>query len=133
MAIAGYLILNQDLSFQVPMLNIEYKPWRMYLVACSLPSLLCAVAVLFFPESPKFLYSKVNLTILKLTSIASAGMTVIETNWKRGEKIIMKTSKAFDKNFHQKKRFTTSFKCQPTFLKLHVIFISSRLTNFLST
>jgi MFS transporter, VNT family, synaptic vesicle glycoprotein 2 len=53
------LTLNQSWSFEINLLGIVYKPWRFFLVICSLPSLICALALVFiFPESPKFTYSQ---------------------------------------------------------------------------
>lgn len=57
MPILGLGVLNQSFHFTIPLLNIVYKPWRFYLVACGLPSLLAAIALFFFPESPKFTFS----------------------------------------------------------------------------
>jgi MFS transporter, VNT family, synaptic vesicle glycoprotein 2 len=54
------LLLNRKFSLPIPWLNIDYKPWRAYLLACGLPSLVCGIALMFFPESPKFLFSKVS-------------------------------------------------------------------------
>ena len=57
----GYLILNRTFHFHIPLFDIEYKPWRLYLLLCGLPSLVCAIILLLFiPESPKFIFSKVN-------------------------------------------------------------------------
>lgn len=63
LAIVGYFLLNRDFSFHVPLVDVEYKPWRMYLFACGLPSFFCAIGLMFFPESPKFLFSKVRQLI----------------------------------------------------------------------
>lgn len=61
MPILGFLILNRTFHYHIPLLEIEYKPWRFYLMSCGLPSLLCAIVVLLFmPESPKFTFSKVR-------------------------------------------------------------------------
>ncbi|CAO1331214.1 unnamed protein product [Diamesa serratosioi] len=60
MPLLGFGILNQSFHFTIPLLNIVYKPWRLYLVACGLPSLLCAFAMFFLPESPKFTFSMGN-------------------------------------------------------------------------
>ncbi|KAG5675350.1 hypothetical protein PVAND_005259 [Polypedilum vanderplanki] len=69
MPVLGFLILNRPIHFHVPIFNIIYKPWRFYLLMCGLPSLLCAIILFFFPESPKFKFSKgdeeATLNILK--------------------------------------------------------------------
>lgn len=55
----GYLLLNETFRFNIPLFDIEYKPWRMYLLLCGLPNFICAVILAFLPESPKFTFSKV--------------------------------------------------------------------------
>lgn len=56
----AFLIINQEWEFFIPILNIEYRPWRLFLVVCGLPSLLCAFALLKIPESPKFTFVQGN-------------------------------------------------------------------------
>lgn len=51
MAIA---VINQEWEFDIPLLEITYKPWRLFLVVGSLPALITCIALLFVPESPKF-------------------------------------------------------------------------------
>lgn len=56
----GFLILNRTFHFYIPLFDIEFKPWRFYLLLCGLPSLVSAIILLIFiPESPKFTFSKV--------------------------------------------------------------------------
>lgn len=55
----GFLLVNQTYRFSIPLLDIEYKPWRMYILCCGLPGFICAVILAFLPESPKFTFSKV--------------------------------------------------------------------------
>jgi MFS transporter, VNT family, synaptic vesicle glycoprotein 2 len=51
--------INQEWSFDIDFLSITYKPWRFFLVICSLPNFFCALALIFIiPESPKFTYSQ---------------------------------------------------------------------------
>lgn len=52
--VIAWAIINEDWQFQVPILDITYKPWRLFLILCSLPELIAALVVLFLPESPKF-------------------------------------------------------------------------------
>lgn len=47
-------VINQEWQFQIPLINITYKPWRMFLVVCGLPSLISYVILSFLPETPKF-------------------------------------------------------------------------------
>lgn len=58
--IMAMLMINQKWSFIIPLLGITYKPWRFFLMACGLPSLICGLILRFFPESPKFTFSQVN-------------------------------------------------------------------------
>lgn len=53
------IIINQDWSFYLEFLGVSFKPWRLFLLACGLPSLMCALILhCFLPESPKFTFSQ---------------------------------------------------------------------------
>lgn len=52
--VIAWAVINEDWYFEVPILEITYKPWRLFLILCSLPELIVAVFLLFLPESPKF-------------------------------------------------------------------------------
>lgn len=52
--IIAWLVINQEWVFYIPILDIFYKPWRFFLVVCSLPGLISFFALLILPESPKF-------------------------------------------------------------------------------
>lgn len=52
--LVAWFVINQDWQFDVPMIDITYKPWRLFLVVCSVPGILAAILLLFLPESPKF-------------------------------------------------------------------------------
>uniref|UniRef100_A0A182MMF2 Major facilitator superfamily (MFS) profile domain-containing protein n=1 Tax=Anopheles culicifacies TaxID=139723 RepID=A0A182MMF2_9DIPT len=54
----AWSIINQEWEFTIPVLNVIYRPWRLFLVVCSLPSLISALALLRVPESPKYLLSR---------------------------------------------------------------------------
>jgi VNT family MFS transporter (synaptic vesicle glycoprotein 2) len=54
----GWLVINDDFHVAIPFLNLIFKPWRLYLLALGIPSLLCAIAMIFLPESPKFVFSR---------------------------------------------------------------------------
>lgn len=58
--IMAWLLINQSWSFEIPLVQMTYKPWRLFLLACGLPSLFCGLAIMFFPESPKFTFSQVR-------------------------------------------------------------------------
>lgn len=57
--INAYFIIGQEWQLFVPLLNITYKPWRLFLVASGLPSFVCGFTFLFFPESPKYTFAQV--------------------------------------------------------------------------
>lgn len=48
------MVINFKFSFLIPFTETPYKPWRLYVLMCGLPSLISWLAVLNFPESPKF-------------------------------------------------------------------------------
>lgn len=52
--VLAWLVINQSWELYIPYLEVTYKPWRLFLVVCGLPSLLCALALIPVPESPKF-------------------------------------------------------------------------------
>lgn len=54
MPLIAWAVINEDWQFYIPYLDITYKPWRFFLIVCSLPGLLAAIVLLFMPESPKF-------------------------------------------------------------------------------
>ena len=58
--ITAYFIINQNWKLYIGCLNIYYKPWRLFVLMCGIPSLICGIAFIFLPESPKFCFSKVR-------------------------------------------------------------------------
>ncbi|XP_053686953.1 synaptic vesicle glycoprotein 2B-like [Sabethes cyaneus] len=54
----AFSIINQEWEFTIPFLNVIYRPWRLFLVVCGLPNLICAFTLLKFPESPKFVFNQ---------------------------------------------------------------------------
>jgi len=40
------------------LIDVTYKPWRLFILACGLPSLVCGLTIIFLPESPKFTFSQ---------------------------------------------------------------------------
>lgn len=63
----AWFVINQKWSFVIPILQVTYKPWRLFLMACGFPSLFCGIALIFFPESPKYTFSQVILTVTAFT------------------------------------------------------------------
>lgn len=56
----GVLFLREGTaSIYIPFLDIKYNAWRIYLLMCSVPSLISAILIIIFiPESPKFKFSQ---------------------------------------------------------------------------
>lgn len=56
--LVAYIVINQDWHFDVPLIDVMYKPWRLFLVLCSFPAVTSFVIFMFLPESPKFVLSQ---------------------------------------------------------------------------
>lgn len=54
MPLTAWAVINHDWQFHIPLINIVYKPWRLYIIACSLPEVIIGIVFVFLPESPKF-------------------------------------------------------------------------------
>lgn len=54
MPLLAWAILSQNWEYHIDFLDITYKPWRAFIVICSLCSLLSFSILCFLPESPKF-------------------------------------------------------------------------------
>lgn len=48
------LVINQDWQLEIAVLDVLYKPWRLFMLICSMPSLIAWLCLFFLPESPKF-------------------------------------------------------------------------------
>lgn len=55
----AWVVINQHWSFVIPILQVNYKPWRLFMLTCGLQSFLCGITLIFFPESPKFTFAQV--------------------------------------------------------------------------
>lgn len=53
-------MINGDWLIYVPYINLTYKPWRLFVIVCSLPGFFSALAFIFLPESPKFVLGQGN-------------------------------------------------------------------------
>lgn len=60
MPVVAWAVINLEWQFNVPLINITYKPWRLFLVICSLPGLFAFFILMFLPESPKFVLGQGN-------------------------------------------------------------------------
>lgn len=56
----AWFVINQSWYFYIPIVNIVFRPWKLFIVVCGLPSLACAIAFFFLPESPKFVLGQGN-------------------------------------------------------------------------
>ncbi|XP_037044114.1 synaptic vesicle glycoprotein 2B-like [Bradysia coprophila] len=53
-------IINQDWTFYIEPIDLVFKPWRLFMIVCAIPSVLCGCVMLCMPESPKFTFSQGN-------------------------------------------------------------------------
>lgn len=61
MPLCGYFIVNMDWEFHIPILDMVYKPWRLFILFLGLPSFITVLVLIFWlPESPKFMYNRVS-------------------------------------------------------------------------
>ncbi|KAF2894062.1 hypothetical protein ILUMI_12112 [Ignelater luminosus] len=51
--VTAWITISQTFSFEI--LGFTFLPWRLFILFCNMPSLLAAMAVSLFPESPKYL------------------------------------------------------------------------------
>ncbi|XP_055309491.1 synaptic vesicle glycoprotein 2B-like isoform X2 [Sitodiplosis mosellana] len=56
----AWFVINQDWQFHVPLIDITYKPWRLFIIVCGIPGFLASMILLFMPESPKFVLGQGN-------------------------------------------------------------------------
>lgn len=73
----AWLIINQEWSFYIPLIGTLFKPWRLFILVCGIPSLVCSLTLLKMPESPKFLlgqgHQKAAIEILKTVYSINTG------------------------------------------------------------
>lgn len=55
---SAWATINQDWQLEIPFIDLTYKPWRLFIVVCAIPGLVSAIALIFLPESPKFVLSQ---------------------------------------------------------------------------
>lgn len=56
--VIAWLVINQEWAFYIPLIDVVYKPWKLFLIVSSLPSLVSYLAMIILPESPKFVLSQ---------------------------------------------------------------------------
>lgn len=78
--VLAWLVINQTWQLYIPLLDLVFKPWRLFLLVCGLPSLICGLALLWAPESPKFVLSQGRqadtIAILQTVHRANVGAKV---------------------------------------------------------
>lgn len=78
--LSAWVAINQTWSFNVPFLDIIYRPWRMYILLVGTFGLVCGVCLFYFPESPKYLLSAGSeeeaLIVLKRVYSINTGNTM---------------------------------------------------------
>lgn len=52
---AAWVVINRDWEFNVPWIDVNYRPWRLFFIVCALPEMIAFVILIYLPESPKFL------------------------------------------------------------------------------
>ncbi|XP_061390197.1 synaptic vesicle glycoprotein 2B-like [Musca vetustissima] len=57
MPVISFAVINREWRLPIPFLGLVYKPWRLFVIVCGIPGLVCGLAMYFLPESPKFLLS----------------------------------------------------------------------------
>lgn len=50
----AFAVINHEWQFEIPVFNVVFKPWRLFIIVSSLPGFVAAVSLLTTPESPKF-------------------------------------------------------------------------------
>lgn len=56
------LLINLQFSYTIPIIGTVFTPWRLHVLVCGVPSLVAALSLLKFPESPKFTLGQGNQT-----------------------------------------------------------------------
>lgn len=52
-------IMNQEWSFHIDFLDLTFKPWRLYFIIATIPTIICATCLfIFVPESPKYTFTQ---------------------------------------------------------------------------
>lgn len=89
--IYGVTILNQVWSFHIPVINLIFRPWRLFLLLCGSSSVICAIVMLIYiPESPKYTFAQGDesrtLLILQTMFVRNTGKSASEYEVKSIEK-----------------------------------------------
>ncbi|XP_055845871.1 synaptic vesicle glycoprotein 2B-like [Episyrphus balteatus] len=55
--LSAWAVINQTWTVEIPLINLTYTPWRMYILLIGSLGLICGLSLFFIPESPKYLLS----------------------------------------------------------------------------
>lgn len=53
----AWVIINQEWTIYFEAFGLLFKPWRLFMIVCGIPSVLSGLIMIFMPESPKFTFS----------------------------------------------------------------------------
>lgn len=89
--IYGVSILNQEWSYYIPVIDLVFRPWRLFLLLCGTSSVICAaVMLIYIPESPKYTFAQGDeertLKILQTIYVRNTGKSANEYEVKTIEK-----------------------------------------------
>lgn len=89
--VIAFAVINQDWQFDVPILNITYKPWRLFFIVCALPGLFSHLAMLYLPESPKFVLGQGK---------AAEAIDILQTihRWNNGKEAILDIAELYEES-----------------------------------
>lgn len=108
--VTAWSVINQDWQLQIPIIDLSYKPWRLFLVVCGLPGFIAAIALTFLPESPKFVLSQGN---------KAAAYNILQkvNRWNNGRKSELENFEILDVIDNQQHTSESNGKIQTTLLK----------------
>lgn len=51
----AYAVINERWHYYIPVIGVTYKPWRFFLVVCTVMEMTALVCITMMPESPRYL------------------------------------------------------------------------------
>lgn len=121
--LVAWLVINQDWILEFPSIQFTYKPWRLFIVGCSILSLVAFIVLCFLPESPKFVLAHGNqvkaIKIIQTIHRWNCGKKVELVNI---QKLYDETSSPESQESKRKKSLFTSIwhQTKPLFMLPHV-------------
>lgn len=52
---AAYVVINERWHYYIPLIGVNYKPWRFFLVVCTTLEITALIFITLMPESPRYL------------------------------------------------------------------------------